>query len=55
MTPGRYVGAAAVEDDGIPFDEKMTELSAKLYEQFEQADKLEVVIRKNLEVLGYGK
>lgn len=55
LTPGRYVGAAAVEDDGIPFEEKMSELSAKLYEQFEEADKLEAVIRKNLEVLGYGK
>ncbi|MGD9157097.1 MAG: class I SAM-dependent DNA methyltransferase [Desulfobacteraceae bacterium] len=55
LTPGRYVGAAAVEDDGIPFEEKMSELSAKLYEQFEQADKLESTIKKNLEFLGYGK
>ena len=25
LTPGRYVGAAALEDDGIPFETKMTE------------------------------
>ena len=25
LTPGRYVGAAAIEDDGIPFETKMTE------------------------------
>lgn len=54
LTPGRYVGAAEIEDDGIPFEEKMTELSATLYEQFVEADRLEAVIKKNLGVLGYG-
>ena len=54
LTPGRYVGAAEIEDDGIPFEEKMAELSAKLYEQFAEADQLEATIMKNLEVLGYG-
>ncbi|MBW1676440.1 MAG: SAM-dependent DNA methyltransferase [Deltaproteobacteria bacterium] len=55
LTPGRYVGAAEVEDDGIPFEEKMTEFTVQLYEQFAKADKLEAVIKKNLEMLGYGK
>ena len=55
LTPGRYVGAAEVEDDGIPFEEKMAELSAKLYEQFEEADRLEEIIKRNLEILGYGE
>jgi type I restriction enzyme M protein len=55
LTPGRYVGAEAVEDDGIPFEEKMADLSAKLYEQFEKSKELEEDIKKNLEVLGYGK
>ena len=54
LTPGRYVGAAEIKDDGIPFEEKMTGLSATLYEQFSEADRLEAVIKKNLEVLGYG-
>jgi type I restriction enzyme M protein len=54
LTPGRYVGAAGVEEDGIPFEEKMAELSAKLYEQFSEADQLEATIKRNLEVLGYG-
>ena len=54
LTPGRYVGAAEIEDDGIPFEEKMAGLSATLYEQFTEADRLEAVIKKNLEVLGYG-
>ena len=55
LTLGCYVGAEKIEDDGISFEEKMPELSATLYEQFAKADELEAVIRKNLEVLGYGK
>lgn len=55
LTPGRYVGAAALEDDGIPFETKMTELSQTLYGQMEESAKLDEVIRKNLEGLGYGK
>jgi len=55
LTPGRYVGAAAVEDDGVPFEEKMAELTATLYRQFEEAETLEAAIRRNLEVLGYGE
>lgn len=55
LTPGRYVGIADIEDDGVPFEEKMAVLSATLYEKFAEADRLEAVIRKNLEVLGYGE
>jgi type I restriction enzyme M protein len=54
LTPGRYVGAAPVEDDGIPFETKMTELSQTLYAQMEESNQLDSVIRKNLETLGYG-
>ena len=53
LTPGRYVGAAEVEDDGIPFAEKMTELTAKLKVQFEESDRLKEEIKKNLAGLGY--
>jgi len=55
LTPGRYVGAAEIEDDGVPFEEKMAELSAMLYEQFAEADELEATIKRNLGVLGYGE
>jgi len=55
LTPGRYVGAAPVEDDGIPFEEKMTELTTRLYQQFAESRKLEEAIRKNMEKLGYGE
>ena len=53
LTPGRYVGAEEIEDDGVPFEEKMSELSTTLYEQMAEAQKLDTVIRQNLEVLGY--
>jgi type I restriction enzyme M protein len=55
LTPGRYVGAADIEDDGIPFEEKMAKLSATLYDQMREAVELDATIRRNLEVLGYGE
>jgi type I restriction enzyme M protein len=55
LTPGRYVGAAEVEDDGEPFDEKMARLTATLKEQTTEAAKLDKAIWKNLKELGYGE
>jgi len=55
FTPGRYVGAEEIEDDGIPFEEKMAKLSAELYEQMGEAQELDATIRRNLEALGYGE
>lgn len=54
LTPGRYVGAEDVEDDGEPFDQKMKRLTAKLEEQFKESARLEVVIRRNLKELRFG-
>lgn len=55
LTPGRYVGAAELEDDGIPFEVKTQELSQTLFKQMAEAQQLDAVIRKNLAVLGYGE
>lgn len=54
LTPGRYVGAEEVEDDGEPFEEKMPRLVAELNAQFTESAKLEKAIKKRLESLGYG-
>jgi len=54
LTPGRYVGAEEVEDDGDPFEEKMPRLVAELNAQFAESAKLEAAIRNNLKGLGYG-
>ena len=55
LTPGRYVGAAEVEDDGEPFEEKMLRLSALWREQRAEAAKLDAAIEANLKELGYGE
>lgn len=53
LTPGRYVGIEDVEDDGIPFDEKMENMTAELAELFAKSRHLEDEIRKNLGGIGY--
>jgi len=53
LTPGRYVGAADMEEDSEPFTEKMTRLTAQLEAQFEESDRLEGEIKDNLAGLGY--
>ena len=52
LTPGRYVGAAEVEDDGEPFAEKMARLAAELDAQFAESARMEAEIRRNLRGLG---
>ncbi|MFA5785913.1 MAG: class I SAM-dependent DNA methyltransferase [Actinomycetota bacterium] len=54
LTPGRYVGAEAVEDDGEAFEEKMRRLTATLRKQRGEAAKLDAAIAANLKELGYG-
>lgn len=54
LTPGRYVGIAEVEDDGEPFDEKMARLTSEISKCFEESNRLQEQIKKNLEAIGYG-
>jgi len=54
LTPGRYVGAEAAEDDGEPFEEKMKRLVAQLREQQAEAQRLDEAIWRNIKELGYG-
>ncbi len=51
LTPGRYVGAEAQEDDGEPFEEKMKRLTAQLREQMAEGRKLDAAIDANLKEL----
>jgi type I restriction enzyme M protein len=48
LTPGRYVGAADVEDDGEPIEEKIERLSKELFAQFEESERLAAVVRAQL-------
>lgn len=54
LTPGRYVGAEAVEEGNETFADQMGRLTAQLAEQFAESVRLEEEIRKNLERIGYG-
>lgn len=53
LTPGRYVGAEDVEDDGEDFEEKMRSLTGQLKELMDKSRELDQVIMKNLKELGF--
>ena len=53
LTPGRYVGIAEAEDDGEPFEEKMARLTSEISKCFEESNRLQEQIKKNLEAIGY--
>jgi len=52
LTPGRYVGSEAAEEDDEPFEVKLQRLVAELESQFAESDKLTARIRSNLKMLG---
>ena len=53
LTPGRYVGIEEQEDDGEPFEEKMSRLTSELSELFAKSHELEAEIRERLGAIGY--
>lgn len=54
LTPGRYVGIADQEEDDEPFEEKMERLTTELGKMFEESNRLQEQIKKNMEAIGYG-
>jgi type I restriction enzyme M protein len=54
LTPGRFVGAEVLEDDGEPFEKKMKRLVVQLREQQTESAKLDAAITASLNELGYG-
>lgn len=53
LTPGRYVGIPDEEDDGIPFETKMTDLTATLKEQMQEEEALNQEIKSQLANIGF--
>ena len=51
LTPGRYVGAEELEDEGEPFETRFPALVAKLERQFAEAGKLQAQILEGLRSL----
>ena len=54
LTPGRYVGAEEIEDDGEAFEEKLDRLVAKLENQFSESERLAERISANLRLMDAG-
>ncbi|MBB2715662.1 UNVERIFIED_ORG: type I restriction enzyme M protein [Rhizobium etli] len=54
LTPGRYVGTEALEEDDEGFDAKMTRLTKVLREQMAEGVVLDARIRKALAGVGHG-
>ena len=54
LTPGRYVGIPPEEDDGIPFEVKMTKLVKELKEQMKEGKVLDEKIKESLKEVGFG-
>lgn len=53
LTPGRYVGLPEEEKDTEPFDEKMERLTSELTELFNEGDRLQEEVKKQLKGIGY--
>ena len=54
LTPGRYVGAEAQEEDGEPFEDKMKRLAMQWRKQQAEGARLDAAIEANLKALGFG-
>ncbi|WP_435839485.1 type I restriction-modification system subunit M [Streptomyces anulatus] len=54
LTPGRYVGAAEVEEDpdAEPMEERIARLTNKLFAQLDESARLDVVVREQLGRVG---
>ena len=53
LTPGRYVGVPPRDEDDELFKDKMKRYVAQLSEQQAEGTKLDAVIKRNLEALGF--
>ena len=53
LTPGRYVGAADLEEDDEPFEQKMARLTKELEVRFSASAELEKSIREQLRKIEY--
>jgi type I restriction enzyme M protein len=51
LNPGRYVGVAEKEDDGVDFAERLKELNTELEQLSSEAEKLQKTIAKNVKKL----
>ena len=48
LTPGRYVGAADMEESDIPPEERLLQLRTELLSEFEESDRLQKIVKSQL-------
>ena len=53
LTPGIYVGAKEIEDNGESLEDKMKQLTSEYAKLSEESKNLDIKIRKNLKELGF--
>ena len=53
LTPGRYAGIGDEEEDSEPFDEKMSRLTSELSKLFNEGDRLQEEVKKQLKGIGW--
>ena len=47
------MGVEDSEEDDVPFEEKMSNITSELSTQFKESHRLEEEIKKNLKAIGY--
>ena len=52
LTPGAYVGVAPVEDDGVDFHQRMTEIHRELLDLQAESNELMATISRNMKEMG---
>ena len=55
LTPGRYVGAEGMAEDGEPFASKLRKLTLRLEEHFTESSRIDRLIQERLRDLEYGR
>ena len=54
LTPGRFVGSESAGDDEVGIEERLTNLTSKLFQQIGESEAISNVIRERLAGLRYG-
>jgi type I restriction enzyme M protein len=53
LAPGRFVGAPEAEEDEVAYEERMTQQTEALAEDFKKAEVLTAEVKRALAAVGY--
>jgi type I restriction enzyme M protein len=49
LTPGRYVGAADIEDDGVSAEKRLSQIRTQLMQDFKESDRLQKIVKSQID------